>query len=148
VKELKVDLTVAGIPYQDDQGRVADFHALRHTLATNLANAGVPRRVAMEMMRHSDSRLTDKTYTDASQLMTAEAVDALPSFLGTHTVKRTQFSVEGCPAVSSAVAVNDGGDVKETSVNTGESHLVSLPVTAGQPTEMAASLGLEPRHSY
>ena len=99
------------------------------------------------MMRHSDSRLTDKTYTDASQLMTAEAVDALPSFLDTHTVKDTQFSVAGCPAVSSAVAVKHGGDVKKASVNKGESHWVSLAVAAGQPTELAASLGLEPRGS-
>ena len=98
-------------------------------------------------MRHSDSRLTDKTYTDASQLMTAEAVDALPSFLDADTVKNTLFFFAGRPAVSRAVAVNDGGEVKGTSVNTGESHLVALPVKAGQQTELAASLRLEPRQS-
>ena len=30
---LRENLTVAKIPYQDGSGRVADFHALRHTLS-------------------------------------------------------------------------------------------------------------------
>jgi hypothetical protein len=33
-----------------------------------LARAGVSPRVAMELMRHSDMRLTAKTYTDAMSL--------------------------------------------------------------------------------
>ena len=74
IEEFRKDLEAAGIPYKDEQGRVADFHALRHTLATNLARAGVSPRVAMAIMRHSDMRLTNMTYTDASQLPTAEAV--------------------------------------------------------------------------
>ena len=31
IRMLKADLEAAGIPYRDDAGRVADFHALRHT---------------------------------------------------------------------------------------------------------------------
>ncbi len=80
IEEFRKDLEAAGIPYKDEQGRVADFHALRHTLATNLARAGVSPRVAMAIMRHSDMRLTNMTYTDASQLPTAEAVNKLPMF--------------------------------------------------------------------
>jgi hypothetical protein len=34
----------------------------------NLARAGVPRRVAMSVMRHSDGKLTDKIYTDENLL--------------------------------------------------------------------------------
>jgi hypothetical protein len=34
--------SVDKIPYQDKLGRYADFHALRKTLGTNLAIAGVP----------------------------------------------------------------------------------------------------------
>ena len=41
-------------------GRQADFHSLRHTLATMASQANVAPRVAMEMMRHSDMRLTMK----------------------------------------------------------------------------------------
>ena len=34
----------------------------------------------MELMRHSDMRLTAKIYTDAMQLPTAAAIQSLPSF--------------------------------------------------------------------
>jgi integrase len=49
-------------------------------LATNLALAGTPPRVAMEIMRHSDMRLTAKTYTDAGLLAVWDKVANLPSF--------------------------------------------------------------------
>ena len=76
---LKKDLAAAGIPYKDVLGRQADFHALRHTFGTNLSLAGVLPRVAMELMRHSDMRLTMKVYTDANLLPTGDGIDLLPS---------------------------------------------------------------------
>ncbi|MCL2647165.1 MAG: site-specific integrase [Phycisphaerales bacterium] len=71
-------LAAAGIPWKDEDGRQADFHALRHTFGTLLSNAGVPPRVVMELMRHSDMRLTMKTYTDPCALDTVGAVEKLP----------------------------------------------------------------------
>ena len=71
----------------------------------------------MELMRHSDRKLTDKLYTDASQLPLAKAVDALPAFslplleTGTQKVtqKQTQTSVvegrEQTPRVGSFPSV-------------------------------------------
>jgi hypothetical protein len=48
-----------------------------------LARAGTAPRVAMEIMRHSDMRLTAKTYTDAGLLpAVADAVLKLPSLTG------------------------------------------------------------------
>jgi len=73
-------MAAAGIAFVDGEGRRVDFYALRHTLATNLARAGVPARLAMELMRHSDLRLTQQTSTDASQLPLAEAVARLPGY--------------------------------------------------------------------
>jgi integrase len=67
-KTLLIDLAACGIKGVDEHGRHLDFHALRHTFATMLARAGVSPRVAMELMRHSDMRLTAKTYTDAMSL--------------------------------------------------------------------------------
>ncbi len=72
------DLRAAGIDRTDSKGRILDFHSIRHTLATNLGRAGVSIRTAMEVMRHSDARLTTKTYTDASQLPTIDAIESLP----------------------------------------------------------------------
>lgn len=79
IERFRRDLKKAGINYADAQGRVADFHALRYTFCTRLANSGVPSRVAMALMRHSDRRLTDKIYTDENLLGTWSAIESLPS---------------------------------------------------------------------
>ena len=78
METFKADLAAAEIAAKDKQGRIVDFHALRHTLATNLGRAGVSVQTAMQVMRHSDIRLTTKTYTDATLLPTAEAIEVLP----------------------------------------------------------------------
>jgi len=75
---MKKDLKKAGIEYETNSGR-ADFHSLRHTLATNLARRNVAPRIAQEIMRHSDIRLTMNHYTDASQLPVYEAIETLPN---------------------------------------------------------------------
>jgi integrase len=80
--QFRAELTAAGIKFIDEHGLRADFHSLRHTLATNLARAGTAPRVAMEIMRHSDMRLTTKVYTDAGLLPISDAVLGLPSLVG------------------------------------------------------------------
>ena len=78
MRTYKRDLAAAGIPYKDEQGRQAAFHALRMAFGTYLQRAGVPIRTAMQLMRHSDIRLTAKVYTDPTLLDTAGAVGKLP----------------------------------------------------------------------
>ena len=80
METFKADLKEAHIEFINAKNQRADFHSLRHTLATNLALAGTAPRVAMEIMRHSDMRLTSKTYTDAGLLPITNAVAKLPSF--------------------------------------------------------------------
>jgi len=77
---FKGDLDRAGLLYKDELGRQIDFHALRYTFATVLARAGVGQRLAQELMRHSDPRLTAAVYTDATQLPTFRAVANIPWF--------------------------------------------------------------------
>ena len=62
------DLGAASIPYIDESGRYADFHALRYTFNTWLQTNGVTPIIAQELMRHSDRRLTDQAYLDSSLL--------------------------------------------------------------------------------
>ncbi len=50
----KEDLASADIPHIDDSGRKADFHCLRHTLATALDQTGASLKEIMTIMRHSD----------------------------------------------------------------------------------------------
>lgn len=77
-RTLRLDLEKAGIPYQDEMGRYADFHSLRYTWGTYLQRNGVNSRVARELMRHSDRKLTDKIYTDSNLLPLGEVVRNLP----------------------------------------------------------------------
>ena len=75
---LKEDLAVAGIPYLDDAGRVADFHALRHTYITNLVKGGASPKVVQSLARHSKITLTMDTYTHISLYDERGALDGLP----------------------------------------------------------------------
>lgn len=77
---MQRDLNRAGIPFLDDLGRRVDFHSLRKTFGTALVLSGADPRVVMELMRHSDLKLTMKTYTDARQLIgpSIAVVEKLP----------------------------------------------------------------------
>src|SRR5205823_2557972 len=79
--KFKQVLARAGVSYKDDQGRQADFHALRRSLNTHLAQRAVDPQTRKEMMRHSELRLTLDVYTDKGMLPMAEAVEKLPVFL-------------------------------------------------------------------
>ncbi len=62
----------------DEHGRVIDLHALRTTLGTQLARAGVAPQVAKSIMRHSDYRTTLTHYTSLGLHDTSAAVAKLP----------------------------------------------------------------------
>ena len=81
IRVFKRDLKAARIDYVDANGEYADFHSLRKTYATMLHLAGVHPRVVMELMRHSDMKLTTKTYTDARMLPVRDAVLKLPTLM-------------------------------------------------------------------
>jgi integrase len=134
IETFRRDLAAANIPLVDESGRHLDFHSLRGTFGTRLLVSGVHPRVAQELMRHSDIRLTTKLYTDASQLPLAAGLAQLPSFTlrksegtvtprnsGTpftlrksntqkHTQKDAQTGVSGVPAVSLAVTKSRNGE--------------------------------------
>ncbi len=68
VATLRKDAEYAGLGEYDEQGRRTTFHGFRASMATILANAGVVMAVAMRIMRHSDPRLTMKTYAKVESL--------------------------------------------------------------------------------
>ncbi|MSR74116.1 MAG: site-specific integrase [Planctomycetes bacterium] len=74
-----MDFQRAGIEAVDDQGRVVDLHAMRTTLGTQLARAGVAPQVAMLMLRHSDHKTTMKHYTALGIQDAAAAIARLPT---------------------------------------------------------------------
>ena len=75
---IQQDLRVAGIPVEDDQGDVVDFHALRHTFGTMLAQAGVHPKEAQDLMRHSTITLTMNIYTHTKLESRLAALKKLP----------------------------------------------------------------------
>ncbi|MHC4661722.1 MAG: tyrosine-type recombinase/integrase [Planctomycetota bacterium] len=79
VDMIRFDLEAAEIPYVDDSGRYADFHALRHTFITNLACSGVHPKVAQDLARHSTIQLTLDRYTHTALETQVEALEKLPN---------------------------------------------------------------------
>jgi len=75
---LKQDLELAGIEYETEEG-VADFHSLRHTFGTLLAQSGVLPQEAQKLMRHSDVNLTMGIYTHLQYSDKAKAINKLPA---------------------------------------------------------------------
>ena len=75
---LKADLEAVKIPYVDDAGRYADFHALRHSTGSLLAASGVHPKVVQSIMRHSDINMTMSRYTHIFRGQESEAVAGLP----------------------------------------------------------------------
>ncbi len=126
VAELHADCTAAEIPIQDGDRGSVDFHALRHTFGTNLSRAKVGPRVAMAAMRHSDMKLTMRTYTDADLLPVTDAIERLPRF---DAMIDSELRATG----------TDGADAPEM-----RSQMRSLPRVAGgrwmSPTDADASL--------
>ena len=110
MKQFKKDLEAAQIPFVDSRGERADFHALRKTFGTMLTLAGIGQRTVMELMRHSDPRLTVKTYTDANMLPISDAVVSLMRFAAKREDSQidSQRLVPERPAVSASVQVEAG----------------------------------------
>jgi hypothetical protein len=95
------------------------FHSFRHTFCTYLHRAGVPLREAMELMRHSDVRLTMSIYADSSLFTLRPAVEKLPWKCSQHDAQRdAQESGADGLLPSSAVTVDDGTKSEKAPINT------------------------------
>jgi integrase len=76
---VRLDLEAAGIAYYAADGRVFDFHAIRHQFISNLAAAGVHPKVAQTLARHSSITLTMDRYTHLALSDQTAALDSLPA---------------------------------------------------------------------
>ena len=75
---MKEYLAAAKIPYVDDAGLFADFHALRHVTGSLLVKAGIHPKVSQSLMQHSDINPTMSKYTHIFRGQESEAVEKLP----------------------------------------------------------------------
>jgi integrase len=67
------------LAYRDSAGRVADFHALRHTYVSRLVKSGANVKVAQELARHSTPILSLGRYAHVEIVDQTQALAALPS---------------------------------------------------------------------
>jgi len=102
-KILRADLKAAGISYRDADGLLADFHALRHTFITNLADSGVHPSVARRLARHSDVNLTLSRYTHSTLQGLGDAVESLPD-ISPQTEVAKATGTEGAVVLGSCLA--------------------------------------------
>jgi integrase len=145
MRAMRKDFTAAGIVTCDSQGRVMDFHCLRKTFDTRLQVNGVGLTTAMILMRHSDPRLTARTYTDASHLPQAEAINALPWYVAEKgTEKGTASVVKTGSEGSSSVHNSELENLYDTLEIIDQSRELSIKVSKGQNEEMVGAAGFEP----
>ncbi|KHS57629.1 integrase [Terrisporobacter othiniensis] len=74
-RNLKTILTSIGI-------EPIKFHALRHTYATRLFEAGIPPKTVQHLMGHADIETTMNIYTHVMKEQKLEAVDKINSIFG------------------------------------------------------------------
>lgn len=147
--KLRKDLAAAGIPAVDERGRCVDVHALRTTFGTMLSVAGVAPRVAMELMRHSDLKLTMRVYTDAGHLPLAQDVLKLPAFslpkndAHLNAQRDAQTAVAGRVEQSEGVAEVRGLANGQVPVTVSFSPAGSLSVATGEDLKMVGAVRFE-----
>ena len=144
--QYKKDLAAADIVYKDELGRVADFHALRHTLQTNMAEADVPLLMQKEIMRHSEIRLTTNVYTHIQQSHLANAVKKLPKFGMAHVNAPENAPNSGKSCLDVTSPVHEGGKVESKNYQclTGDCLELSSPVASCPTGKLAEGVGFEP----
>ncbi len=158
---LRADLEAAEIPYADDTGRVADFHALRGTFASLLLRSGVDVRTAKDLMRHSTIAMTGDVYACTFRGTMAEAVRNLPELsrpsadreraTGTDSVLASCLALDGADPLksvrggASSPANRPDAQAPRKLGKTGDSSRVPMHVGAGRdPSEKLPPRGIEP----
>ena len=138
------DIKAAGIAKVNERDLIVDFHSLRHSTATRLAAEKVPLSVAMRIMRHSDPKLTAKSYVRDDALALAPSVAMMPGMTNGKSLspESSLESVVSGQNVAKPVASTALETSTQDTVNELLRRLLSHLGVVGQ---MAPALGIEPR---
>ena len=93
------------LAYRDESGLVADFHGLRHSFITNLANSGVHPKIAQMLARHSTITLTMDRYTHGTWEQLHDALGRLPDLTDLQQQKMRATGTDGRESTSDSVAL-------------------------------------------
>lgn len=112
---IRADLKAAGLPTKDSEGRKIDFHSLRTSYISFLANSSAPMKVTQKLARHSTPTLTMNIYAKVFPEQERAALAGLPGA----DISANIFSLVGqrqAKPVKSA-AVNDAKCERQRHVN-------------------------------
>jgi len=90
------------------RGEQVDLHALRHSCASWLAEGGTHPKVAQELMRHTDPRLTLRAYTHATREQQLKALECLPKLENVRPTSTTDVTTN---VTTAAAGVDEGGAI-------------------------------------
>ncbi|NQT03278.1 MAG: tyrosine-type recombinase/integrase [Planctomycetes bacterium] len=76
---IRADCKAGSIEVENNRGKL-NFHSLRHTCGTFLADKGVHPKTIQTIMRHKDINLTMGLYTHTLKGQVATAINSLPNF--------------------------------------------------------------------
>ena len=142
-KHFPKDAAAAGIALVAD-GLHVGFHSLRHTFCSRLQRGGVSQRVLMQLMRHSDRRLSDHLYTDAALLPTRESIQGLPNFAGKLSHILSHDLVPSSPNESRSVPQSNAPNPPSMLINRGSGHDESRKVLMSPKWGKMRDTGFEP----
>jgi integrase len=125
VETFHRDCKRARIERYDSEGRQLDRHALRTTLGTHLARAGVSPQLAMRVLGHADVQTTMKHYTALRISDTAKAVQTLPTISPKPNDEPAQLKATG---TSNSLTADPQHFPQQSGGFAG--HFVSQPVTS------------------
>jgi len=135
LRAYKADLEAAGVPYRTPKG-VADFHALRHTFITNLANSGVHPKVAQALARHSTITLTMDRYSHSVVGEQSAAVAALPDLSQASAQEARATGTDDAAHLAEYLA-SEGGRGANGVDDSGRKMVQSGPKTARRRSQVA-----------
>jgi hypothetical protein len=103
VEPMKTIRPASIFAYRDDADRVADFHGWRHTFNNNQAQAGMHRKLAQALTRHSDVDQTLSRYTGTTRDEERAAVPARARLLfGFASSRFARSQLSATPGAGSA----------------------------------------------
>jgi len=126
---IRADMIDARIPITDTLGRKRDFHNLRHTCGTWLANAGVHPKTIQTIMRHSTFRLTMDTYAHADRDQATAAIGQMPCLSEPTFAKATGTdgtTADACLRPACATLAQERGQQQPNKTKPGQSQAESV----------------------
>jgi integrase len=100
-RALRKDLEAAGVAESESY----DFHSLRHSYITAIVRSGASVKVAQELARHSDPKLTLNVYSHLTVHDLAEGLDGLSHALPEPEIQMVRTGTDGDMTIGQSLTI-------------------------------------------